>query len=80
MGEGKIVLSIMVMIGGFAFFLNLFTSTMVPTDPVDETVVIFEMSRPRAPAEARKLINPIDFSRAAVEAGDELYHGKGNKQ
>jgi len=77
MGQGRVYLTIFFLIAGFALVMHLFTNAIAPPAQ-DPTVTSFQMSRPRAPAEARKIKNPILVSREIVEEGDALYHGKGN--
>ncbi|MFQ5588018.1 MAG: c-type cytochrome [Nitrospiria bacterium] len=77
MGHGRIVLILLSMVVGFSAIIHIFTAAIAPPE-VDQTVMTFSLSRPRAPEEARRIENPILFSREAVQKGDEIYHGKGN--
>ncbi len=77
MGQGRIVVILLSMIIGFSVLVHIFTTAIAPPE-VDQTVMTFSLSRPRAPSEARKLENPIPFSKEMVERGKEIYHGKGN--
>lgn len=77
MGQGRIILIVLSMIAGFAIFIHLFTTIVAPPES-GQTVVAFDLSRPRAPAEARKLVNPVPLSNEIIAQGDELFHGKGN--
>ena len=77
MNQGRIFLILFILIAGFAFVMHLFTNAIAPPES-DSTVTSFDMSRPRAPSEARKIKNPVHLSREVVESGDLLYHGKGN--
>lgn len=74
--KGKIVFVLMFIIGAFAFSMHLFTNAIAPPEQ-DAFVTSAQLSRPRAPKEARKIANPIPLSREIVEEGDVLYHGKG---
>ncbi len=77
MGQGRIIFMVLLMIGVFAFFTHLFTKLVAPPE-ADPVVTSFDMSRPRAPSEARKIVNPVPVSREAIQKGDEIYHGAGN--
>ncbi len=77
MSQGRIVVILLSMIVGFSVFVHFFTAAVAPPD-VDQSVMTFSLSRPRAPSEARKLESPVPFSKEMVEKGDEIYHGKGN--
>ncbi len=77
MKESRIILIVLSMIAGFAVFIHFFTSVIAPPES-GETVVAFDLSRARSPAEARKLVNPIPVSEEVIRQGDELFHGKGN--
>lgn len=77
MKQYRVFITLLVIIGGFAFVMHLFTNAIAPPE-ADPTVTSFQMSRPRAPSEARKIENPIRLSRDVIESGDALYHGKGN--
>jgi len=77
MNQARIFVTLFVLIGGFAFVMHLFTNAIAPPEP-DSTVTAFQMSRPRAPTEARKIKNPVMLSREVVEEGKALYLGKGN--
>jgi len=77
MNQGRIVLIVLSMIGTFAVFIHFFTRIIAPPES-GQTVLSFDLSRPRAPAEARKLTNPIPLTKEIVQKGDELFHGKGN--
>jgi mono/diheme cytochrome c family protein len=74
-------LRIFATIGGMiAFFWMvsfLITHWVVP-DEVDPTIAAVDITRPRAPVEARGLKNPIPVSEADIKSGKALYLGKGN--
>lgn len=61
----------------FSGLIHVMTSLFVTTD-ADPMVSAFDMSRPRAPSDARKLTNPIPLSGDAISNGKALYEGKGN--
>ncbi|MCG3112967.1 MAG: c-type cytochrome [Candidatus Manganitrophus sp. SB1] len=61
----------------FSGLIHMMTSLFVTTD-TDPMVSAFDMSRPRAPSDARKLKNPIPLSGDAISNGKALYEGKGN--
>jgi len=74
-------LRIFATVGGMiAFFwmVSLLITHWVVPDEVDPTVAAVDITRPRAPAEARKLKNPIPVSEADIRSGEALYLGKGN--
>ncbi len=77
MGQGRIVLILLAMIGGFALLTHLFTRAISQPE-ADQTVTEFNLTRPRAPDEAKKLVNPVLLSKESVQKGDEIYHGKGS--
>lgn len=76
MGQGRIIVVLLLMIAGFGVMVHLFTSAIAPPE-TDLTVTAFNLSRPRAPAEARKLLNPFLLSKEMVERGKHIYHEKG---
>ncbi len=77
MSQAKVILVVLLMIGGFAVAIHLFTATIAP--PEGESVQEgFNMSRPRAPTEARKMLNPFPRSEEIVKKGEVLYHTKGS--
>lgn len=61
----------------FSGLIHMMTSIFVTTG-ADPMVSAFDMSRPRAPSDARKLKNPIPLSGEAISNGKALYEGKGN--
>jgi len=61
----------------FGIFVHLFTSTIVPSE-TDNQMIAFDMTRPRAPVEARAIKNPILPSKEVIAKGKALYLGKGN--
>lgn len=73
----RILATVLSMIAGFGIIVYLMTSMMLPEE-VDPTLVAMDMSRPRAPSEARVIKNPIPVSEEAVKEGETLYLGKGN--
>ena len=77
MKQSRVVILVLLMIGGFALFIHLLTQAIAPPE-ADPTLNPLQISRPRAPSDARKIKNPIKVSRAVIEEGDALYHGKGN--
>lgn len=77
MRQGRIILIVLSMIVAFAAFIHFFTSIVAPPE-TGQTFLAFDLSRPRVPSEARKLVNPIPISEEIIQQGDELFHGKGN--
>jgi len=61
----------------FSGLIHMMTSLFVTTS-TDPMVSAFDLSRPRAPSDARKLKNPIPLSGEAISNGKALYEGKGN--
>ncbi len=76
MSQGRIITVLLLMIAGFGVMVHLFTAAIAPPE-ADPSVASFNLSRPRAPAEARKLVNPIPFSQKMLERGRDIYHEKG---
>ncbi len=74
MHPARIFLTVMLLIGGFAFFSWLMTQALAPEETMPRTV---DLARPRAPAEARRIKNPVPMSDAAIAMGRAIYHGKG---
>jgi len=77
MSQSKVILIVLLMIVGFGVTVHLFTSTIAPPEG-DLAQPNVNISRPRAPAEARKILNPIPVSDEVIKKGDELYHTKGS--
>ncbi len=77
MHQGRVVLILLTMIAAFAVGIHFFTSIIAPPES-GQTVLSFDLSRPRTPSEARKLVNPIPVSEEVIQQGNALFHGKGN--
>ncbi len=77
MSTPRIFLILISIILGFGVFIHLFTATLIPSE-IDSQMVAFDMTRPRAPTEARAIKNPVPHSPEAVAVGKALYSGKGN--
>ncbi|MFQ5780195.1 MAG: c-type cytochrome [Nitrospiria bacterium] len=76
MKPSKIIGILLFMIVLYGAFVHLVTKTIAP-NRVDPMVTSFDISRPRAPAEARKIKNPVPVSEDVIEKGKKLYLGKG---
>lgn len=61
----------------FSGLIHLMTSAFVTTSN-DPMVSAFDMSRPRAPSDAKKIKNPIPVSGDVIANGKAIYEGKGN--
>ncbi len=72
----RIILIMLSIIIIFAFFVHLTTKTIAP-EKMDSGMISFDMSRPRAPSESRKVKNPILVSTTVIKEGKEAYLGKG---
>ena len=77
MGQGKVLMILLGMVVFFGVALHFFTLIIAPPPTQHQVDTSFDVSRPRAPSEARKLTNPMLLSPKMVEEGDALYHGKG---
>ncbi len=77
MSPFRIFATVGLMIGFFWFVSYLITNHVVP-DEVDPQMMASDITRPRAPAEARKIDNPIPVSETVIQEGKNLYSGKGN--
>ena len=77
MSTPRIFLILISIIIGFGIFIHLLTSTLIPSE-VDNQMVAFDMTRPRAPTEARAIKSPLPVSQEAIAVGKALYQGKGN--
>lgn len=77
MSTTRIFFSLISLVIGFGIFVYLFTSTIVPSES-DNQMIAFDMTRPRAPEEARGIKNPLPKSPEVVATGKTLYLGKGN--
>ncbi len=77
MGQGKVLMILLAMVAGFGVALHFFTQIIAPPPTENQGVASFDVSRPRAPSEARKLKNPFMRSPEILEEGDALYHGQG---
>ncbi|HIE65901.1 MAG: c-type cytochrome [Nitrospira sp.] len=76
MAQLRIIGIMMAMIIGFAVFVHLTTKAIVP-EKLDSGMISFDMSRPRAPSESRRVKNPILVSTAVIEEGKKAYLGGG---
>lgn len=77
MGQAKVIFIILAMILGFGVTIHFFTAAIAPPDS-DPTFATVDISRPRAPSKARRIVNPISPSDTVIKKGDELYHVKGS--
>ena len=77
MSTTRIFITLISIIIGFGIFIHLFTSTIIPTE-VDNQMIAFDLTRPRAPSEARAIKNPLPASRDVISNGKAIYLGKGN--
>lgn len=77
MSAPRIFLILISIIIVFGIFSHLFTSTIVPPE-IDDQMVAFDMTRPRAPTEARAIKSPLPVSQETIANGKALYLGKGN--
>ena len=73
----RIFATIGLMIGFFWMVSYLITTSVVP-DEVDPQIAAADITRPRAPSEARAIKNPIPATEEIVKSGEALYLGKGN--
>ena len=73
----RIFATIGLMIGFFWGVSFMITHWIVP-DEVDPTVSLNDITRSRAPADAKGLKNPIAASETVVKSGKEIYLGAGN--
>lgn len=71
-----ITLGLMIII--FSGLTLLMTNIFVTNSNSDPMVAAFDLTRPRAPSDARKIKNPIPRSGEAISNGKALYEGKGN--
>lgn len=77
MGQGKVLMILLGMVIGFGVVLHFFTQIIAPPPTQSQIDSSFNISRPRAPSEARKIKNPFMNSPEIIEEGDALYHGQG---
>ena len=77
MNPFRIILTVGCMIGFFSLVSYVITSRIVPEE-TDPQVIAFDMTRPRAPSEARKTENPVPSTEEVIAQGKALYLGKGN--
>ncbi len=61
----------------FAALIHVMTNAFLTTSS-DPMVSAFDLSRPRAPSDARAIKNPIPVSGDAIANGKAIYEGKGN--
>ncbi len=73
----RIFATVGLMIGFFWMVTYLITTSVVP-DAVDPQIAAADITRPRAPSEARAIENPIPVSEDVIASGAALYLGKGN--
>jgi len=73
----RIFATVLAIIGCFNLVAYLITNQMAPAE-VDPLLVAADITRPRAPSEARSIHNPVPLSQAAIARGRALYLGKGN--
>src|SRR5581483_11071590 len=77
MSTTRIFFTLISLVIGFGVFVYLFTSTIVPSES-DNQMIAFDMTRARAPVEARAIKNPLPKSQEVIAMGKTLYLGKGN--
>lgn len=77
MSQLRIAAVLLSIIATFAVFIHLLMTTMVPTE-ADSLVAAYDMGRPRAPSEARKIQNPVPETADVLSIGKKLFQGKGN--
>lgn len=73
----RIFATVLLMIGAFSLVAYFITNQMAPTE-ADPLLVAADITRPRAPSEARSIQNPVPVSQEAIERGRALYLGAGN--
>ncbi|MBI3804498.1 MAG: cytochrome c [Nitrospirae bacterium] len=74
----RILLTLLSMIIVMAGLIHIMTNAFVTSSSDDPMVSAFDLTRPRAPSDARALKNPIRLSGDAISNGKALYEGKGN--
>ncbi len=73
----RIFVTVLAIIAIFSLAAYFITNQMAPAE-VDPLLVAADITRPRAPSEARSIKNPAPASQAVIDAGRALYLGKGN--
>lgn len=73
----RILATLAAMILIFAGFIHLLTNAFVTTES-DPLVAAYDLTRPRAPSDARKIVNPVRISGEVLSNGKAIYEGKGN--
>jgi len=73
----RIFATVFLMIAGFSLVAHFITNQMVPSE-IDPNLIAADITRPRAPTEARSIKNPVPVSQEAINQGRTLYLGKGN--
>jgi len=73
----RIFATVLGIIGLFNLVAYLITNQMAPSE-VDPLLIAADITRPRAPSEARSIKNPVPVSQEVIERGRALYLGKGN--
>lgn len=73
----RIFATVLSIIAAFNLVAYFITDQMSPKE-MDPALVAADMTRPRAPSEARSIKNPLPASQQAIADGRALYLGKGN--
>ncbi len=73
----RIFATVLSMIGAFSLVTYFITDHMSPPE-LDPSQAAMDITRPRAPSEARSIKNPLPESQEVVDGGRTLYLGKGN--
>lgn len=77
MSHTRILLTVMSMIIIFGVFSYLVTNVFNP--PVEDPALsAYDLSRPRAPSDAKSIKSPIPVSGEVIANGKAIYRGKGN--
>lgn len=77
MNQTRLLLSLMSVVIVFGAFIYLLTNSIAPSTQ-DPALSAYDLSRPRAPFDAKALKMPISVSGEATSNGKAIYHGKGN--
>ena len=73
----RIFVTLLSIIAAFNLVAYFITNQLSPPE-IDPSWVVADMTRPRAPSEARSIKNPLPASQQAIAHGRALYLGKGN--